>query len=51
MKKAIKELDSLISELNKKYHFDEDDLLRIGFTIMRIAMLSSQGTFEGESRK
>ncbi len=51
MKKAIKELENLISDMNKKYHFDEDDLLRIGLTLNKIAMLSPQGTFEGESRR
>lgn len=47
MKKTIKELDSLISDMNKKYHFEQDDLLKIGLALNKIAMLSPQGTFEG----
>lgn len=50
MKKSIKELKNLISELNKKYHFEQEDLLKIGLSLNKIAMLSPQGTFEGDKK-
>lgn len=51
MKNALKELENLISDMNEKYHFEQDDLLKIGLSLNKIAMLSPQGTFEGESRR
>lgn len=45
---ALNDMQNLILNMNKKYHIEEDDLVKLALQMNKIAMLAPTGTFEGE---
>lgn len=48
--KALEDMANLILDMNKKYHIEEDDLVKLALQMNKIAMLAPQGTFEGDEK-
>lgn len=49
--KALEDMENLILDIHEKYHIEQDDLVRLGLLLNKIAMLSPQGTIEGTGQK
>lgn len=47
-KQALEDMQKLILDMNKKYHIEQDDFVKIALQMNKIAMLAPKGTFEGE---
>lgn len=44
--KALEDMENLILDMHEKYHIEQDDLVRLGLQLNKIAMFAPQGTLE-----
>ena len=47
-KQALEDMQKLILDMNKKYHIEQDDFVKLALQMNKIAMLAPTGTFEGD---
>lgn len=49
-KQALEDMQNLILDMNKKYHIEEDDLVKLALQMNKIVQLALTETFEGERK-
>ncbi len=47
-KQSLEDMQKLILDMNKKYHIEQDDLVKLALQMNKIAMLAPAETFEGD---